>query len=139
MKTGIIFIIILIALILAGGYVFNSKSTKNLPNSAVVNTSVSPTEGIPDPLHTINASTIAQKNTFTPSEFRIPLSKTLKLTVTAEDKDYSFKVEKYERLDTTILKGETKTISISNLGVGQYVYSCGTGCSGKIIVEQEDD
>lgn len=77
--------------------------------------------------------------TFTPATFRTQLAETLHVNITAKDHDYTFKVKGYPRLDATLPKGKTTPVTISLLGVGEYEYSCGSTCSGKIIVEQRVD
>ncbi len=82
---------------------------------------------------------VAKDNTLTPNILQTQLAETLHVNVMAVDHDYTFKVKDYPRLDTTMPKGQTTPITIQFLGVGEYTFTCGKACSGKIIVEQRID
>jgi hypothetical protein len=81
----------------------------------------------------------ASNNSFSPANFSAVHLDTLVLSVTAVDHDYSFAIPDYPRLDTVIPKGTTKQIVIGGLGVGEYTYTCGTGCTGKLSIVQSSD
>lgn len=81
----------------------------------------------------------AQNGQFSPDTFTTQLFEILNLNVSAVDQDYNFQVSGYPRLDSTISKGQTATIKIESLGVGEYPFTCGPDCTGKIIVEQQQD
>jgi hypothetical protein len=82
---------------------------------------------------------VAENGKFEPSSFTVAQSQKLVLSVTAMDDDYLFEVKGYPRLSTPIEEGETVNVVIEALGVGQYDYTCGKGCSGQIIVETSSD
>lgn len=89
-----------------------------------------------------NAQTLrvtAENDAFNPSEIRTQIQHDINLEIAAEDKDYIFRIEDYPRFDTEIKKGETKVVKLYYLGVGEYEYTCGAGCSGKVVVEQTSD
>jgi len=88
-------------------------------------------------LKTVNV--VAMDGKFEPSDLVTELFGDVDLVVTAKDRDYEFKIKGYPRLDTTIKKGETQTINLYSLGVGEYSYTCGTGCSGNITINQQPD
>jgi hypothetical protein len=81
----------------------------------------------------------ANNGQFEPKDFTIDLFDKLILNVTAVDRDYTFKIAGYPRLDTVIAKGQTALVEVKSLGVDKYNYTCGTGCSGTITVNQRVD
>jgi hypothetical protein len=128
---GIIIIVLVIG-IAAFFFTQRQKSTNNLTDQ---------TENIQvEPIDTGKViSVTADKNQLNPKDFSVEQTKALNLRVTAIDHDYQFKVNGYDRIDMTLQKGETTNVLIEALGVGEYTYSCGTGCSGTITVIHEDD
>ena len=82
---------------------------------------------------------VADGGQFTPSSFKVELFDTVKLNISAVDRDYTFKIRDYPRMDVSIPKGKTVMASVQYLGVGDYVFDCGPGCSGTINVVQERD
>ncbi len=89
---------------------------------------------------TVKAISITANNDrFEPTDINSLLFADLDLNIKAEDKDYYFKVEGYPRFDTVVKKGETKTVKLYALGVGEYNYYCSETCGGKVIISQKMD
>jgi hypothetical protein len=105
----------------------STKNTNSTNNNVPVNTQA----------HKVKV--MAKGGQFVPSEIRTKQQGDIDLEVTASDRDYIFRIEDYPRFDAEIKKGETKTIQLYYLGVGEYEYTCGAGCTGKVIVEQAPD
>jgi hypothetical protein len=82
---------------------------------------------------------VAKGGKFAPDSFKVELFDTVKLNISAVDRDYVFKVRDYPRMDVSIPTGKTAVAAIEFLGVGDYVFDCGQGCSGTITVVQERD
>jgi hypothetical protein len=135
MKKNQIVLLIVIALI-ALGMIWLAKRGDVKQNTPSENTV---SGEIPSSPYEVVATSTANKGSCTPNEFTITQSQALRLEVTAVDNDYIFKVSDLPRLDTIIKKGETSTIMIEYVGPGEYPFTCGNGCSGKIIVEHKDD
>lgn len=141
MKNNTLIISILIILLLVAGWIFIiQKKTIQRPS-----TLPNPSSFTNDQVSTIPTQTeltldvTANNGKFTPNQFTVSQLVTLNIRVNSIDADYTFKVKGYPRLDSTFKKGVVSTHSIENLGVGEYPYTCGNGCSGTIIVEQAGD
>ncbi len=119
-----------IGLLLVAAIFYATVKKDSLPNNKKLAESEDPVKAF---------SVTADKNTFTPREFTVEHLTIGKFQITAVDRDYSFTVDGYPRFDTEIKKGETKILEISSLGVGEYQYFCGDGCTGKIIVSPQAD
>jgi len=74
-----------------------------------------------------------------PDSFKVELFDMVKLNISAVDRDYVFKVRDYPRMDVSVPAGKTIVATIEFLGVGDYVFECGQGCTGTITVVQERD
>src|SRR5258706_7132994 len=130
----VIVFILLLAIILV---IYKTRGTfiSNLTPTSV-NPNVNQTQPI-ERKKTIDV--VAENNSFTPKILQSQLGETLIINVTAKDREYAFKVKGYPRLDTVIPKGQMTPVTIQFLGVGEYTFTCGNACSGKIVVEQIDD
>ncbi len=129
---------LVVVVVLVLGAIFILRPQKSLPpgDESTRNEQI----GYEDtPNETVVVEIEANKGVFTPQIFQIHLFDTLVLHVHAVDKDYSFSVTDYPRLDKQFPKGETTTLTIENLGVGEYNFTCGGTCNGKIIVEPKQD
>ena len=124
--------ILLVTVLLVGGYYAYQKSRINIPN-----TTPTRNDEVLNREQTINV--IADGGKFTPNSFKVELFDTLILNISAVDQNYTFKVRDYPRMDTAILAGKSTSAKIQYLGVGEYVFDCGQGCSGTITVVQERD
>jgi hypothetical protein len=134
MKKEFVIVLVIAGILLSAFIIITSK--KQAP------TNIPETQESSNGTDTTNANTIpvvASNNSFSPSNFSSIHLDTLILSVKAVDHDYTFSVADYPRLRTVISKGSTKEITISGLGVGEYEYSCGAGCSGKISITQKTD
>lgn len=129
----ILVVILVITLFVAGFYLL-LKSRINIANTTPKTTE----EGVADE-QTVNVNVTANNGKFEPNSFKSDLFGTLNLNVNAVDSDYQFKVEDYPRLDANLAKGKTTTIKIQYLGLGDYTFTCGEGCSGTITIESIQD
>jgi hypothetical protein len=137
MKNNTFIVVVILILLAIVGYFYLGKRNEQQN----LNTSENP-EFTSEDITAANDLIIkvtADKGVLTPKEFRVSQTKNLVLVVTAVDRDYSFKVTGYPRLDYTMKKGESTSLLIDALGVGEYTYTCGPGCNGSIVVEQEGD
>lgn len=123
--------LLVIALFIAGFYLLQ-KSRTNIPDTTPkTNTELTNRE------QTVNVT--ANGGTFTPNSFKVELFDTMNLNISAVDRDYAFRVREYPRMDTNIAAGKSAIAKIEFLGVGEYVFDCGEGCTGTITVVQERD
>ena len=137
---NIVFIVIILVIVIGGGFLYVSRQGKYQLPSTTNNTSLSSNQVTTIPsAKSVLVEVTANNGKLSPNEFRVPLLGTLNLHVNSIDKDYVFKVQGYPRLDTTFKKGVVVTYPINDLGVGEYVFTCGDGCTGKIVVEQQGD
>ena len=118
----VLLIAILVVALITGGYFYLQKSKLNSDERTV------------KPVHVV-----ANNGKFTPSEIDTKIFGDLDLIIKAEDRDYTFSITGYPRFDTQIKKGQTVTIPLYTLGVGDYDFSCGEGCNGVIRVDQKSD
>ena len=125
--------LLVIALFAIGFYLLQKPST-NISTTTPIKTE----GGVADE-QTVNVNVTANNGKFEPNSFKSDLFGTLNLNVNAVDKDYQFKVEDYPRLDANLAKGKTTTIKIQFLGLGDYIFTCGEGCSGTITIESIQD
>ncbi|MBI3443636.1 cupredoxin domain-containing protein [Candidatus Woesebacteria bacterium] len=133
MKVNSRIILILVLVFILGGIIAYLQKGKLAPSYK------SPNGKEAEMVNEVTVEVVAKDNKFEPNEFKIGLQNTLNLNVNAIDRDYTFRVEGYKRLDANFPKGKTTTIKIEFLGVGEYPFSCGTGCSGKITIEPSTD
>ena len=124
--------ILLVTVLLVGGYYAYQKSRINIPN-----TTPTRNDEVLNREQTINV--IADGGKFTPNSFKVELFDTQILNISAVDQNYTFKVRDYPRMDTSIAAGKTAIAKIEFLGVGEYIFDCGQGCTGTITVVQERD
>lgn len=137
MKTGnskfiVIGSIALIVFLLAAVFYIFVRKDRN-------EAALPPQNGFKDERTVRTMNVIADSGKFTPSQIDTVLFSDIDLIVTAKDRDYEFRVQGYPRLDSNIKKGESKKIELYALGVGEYDYTCGTGCKGKIVVNRQND
>jgi len=132
MKNRLLIPILLVIVLFVLGYYLFQKSKTNSSN-----TTPKTTEEILNRVQTVNVT--ANGGTFTPNSFKVELFDTMNLNISAVDRDYSFKVREYPRMDTSIATGKSVIAKIEFLGVGEYVFDCGKGCTGTITVVQERD
>jgi hypothetical protein len=135
MKFNVVLIFVAILIILGGFFYFRQIR----PQTSNENTTNQNSGTDIEPSNITTIEVIANNGTLTPNEFAVPQSMNLRLQVQAVDKDYSFKVNGYPRLDFTMKKGDSTSLLIDALGVGEYTYTCGTNCKGTITVEPEAD
>lgn len=135
MKNRFLLPIILVIVLFVAGYYLFQLFQKSKTNSS--NTTPKTTEEVLNRIQTVNVT--ANGGTFTPNSFKVELFDTTNLNISAVDRDYSFKVREYPRMDTSIAVGKTAIAKIEFLGVGEYVFDCGEGCTGTISVVQERD
>lgn len=136
MKTTLLFIFLVIAILFLGGFVY-LKQTQKLPLRSPEMQTGEPVAQPEQSAKTVDVT--AQNNAFSPDTFTLGQSEALQLRVTAVDREYQFKIQGYDRLSTTFAKGSTRSHLIDKLGVGEYTYTCGSGCKGTITVESEED
>ncbi|KKU02194.1 MAG: hypothetical protein UX99_C0021G0004 [Candidatus Amesbacteria bacterium GW2011_GWB1_47_26] len=126
MRAVFLSVLVIVALLAAGYYLFQRPKmiTKN-PEEV---------------LNKVEAMDVQAKDgKFTPDSFKVELFDTMKLNISAVDRDYVFKVRDYPRMDVSIPAGKTVVAPIVYLGVGDYVFDCGEDCTGTITVVQEKD
>ena len=134
MKNRFLLPSVLVIALFATGFYLSQKS-----RSDISNTTPKTTEGAVADEQTVNVNVTANNGKFEPNSFKSDIFGTLNLNVNAVDKDYQFKVEDYSRLDANLAKGKTTTIKIQFLGLGDYIFTCGEGCSGTITIESIQD
>ena len=134
MKNRFLLPSVLVIALFATGFYLSQKS-----RSDISNTTPKTTEGAVADEQTVNLNVTANNGKFEPNSFKSDIFGTLNLNVNAVDKDYQFKVEDYSRLDANLAKGKTTTIKIQFLGLGDYIFTCGEGCSGTITIESIQD
>jgi len=135
----ILFVLLIIVVVGAIGYILVNRSSKtDMTNSNTAPSPVSPqVEEVLNKEQTIDVTASGGK--FSPDTFKIELFDTVDLNIKAIDRDYTFQVKGYPRLDIAIPRGKTVVAKIQYLGVGEYAFACGSGCSGKLLVVQERD
>lgn len=125
-------VVAVIGLLLITAIYFGTKKNKSSQDKAV-------NEGGAINLEARKITVVGDNGTFTPSEITTKQQDDINLEITAVDRDYIFRIEDYPRFDTDIKMGETKTVQLYYLGVGEYNYNCGVGCTGSVVIEQSPD
>lgn len=136
MKSNSLIYLAIAAIILVAGvfYLRQTGPSTPTPDAVVPNQEEIPTS---HPQKTVDV--VAQNGSFSPNVFTVGQNEDLNLNVTAIDKDYKFSIKGYSRLDTTFIKGSTRSQVLDKLGVGTYTYTCGSGCKGTVTIELEED
>jgi len=120
----LLFVLTVVGLIALGYYLFQRSKPE-------------PVEEVLNRVQTVNVR--ADGGKFVPDSFKVELFDMVKLNISAVDRDYVFKVRDYPRMDVSVPAGKTIVATIEFLGVGDYVFECGQGCTGTITVVQERD
>src|SRR3989344_3281893 len=128
----ILFVLLIIVVVGAIGYILVNRSSKtDMTNSNTAPSPVSPqVEEVLNKEQTIDVTASVGK--FSPDTFKIELFDTVDLNIKAIDRDYTFQVKGYPRLDIAIPRGKTVVAKIQYLGVGEYAFACGSGCRGEL-------
>ena len=132
-------VVLVIVLSLAGYYLLQLFPLQLFQKSKTNGSNTIPktTDEVLNREQTVNVTATGGK--FTPNSFKVELFDTLILNISAVDQNYTFKVRDYPRMDTSIAAGKTAIAKIEFLGVGEYIFDCGQGCTGTITVVQERD
>lgn len=136
-----ILLLIIISTLIYGAFVFQRNLSKQ--NTITASHADQPkinSEMDVDMLREVTGiiSVEANNQTISPNTFEVGHTKTIMIDVLAIDQNYTFNMNDFN-IHETIVKGQTKQIKVSGMGVGRYDIDCGPGCSGTVNVKNLSD